>query len=100
MKRGVIDHFGGPVVVTVAEDDDPNRPKAIDGHEFVGLGRPSQRAAQHLLQADSTQSAHVRLDLSLLRLAQARLDEDPPVPGARELVPRRAGRRQRRWSIV
>jgi hypothetical protein len=40
-----------------------------DGHEFVGLGRPSRRAARHLLQADSTQSAHVRLDLSLLRLA-------------------------------
>jgi hypothetical protein len=40
-----------------------------DGHEFVGLERPSRRAAQHLLQADSTQSAHVRLDLSLLRLA-------------------------------
>jgi hypothetical protein len=66
----------------------------VGGHEFVGLGRPSRRDARHLLQADSTQSAHVRLDLSLLRLTRAQLDEDPPVPGARELVRRRAGRRQ------
>jgi hypothetical protein len=45
-------------------------------------------------QADSTQSAHVRPDVSLLRLARAQLDEDPSVPGAREFLRRRAGRRQ------
>jgi len=59
-----------------------------------GLGLPSRRDARHLLQADSTQSAHARLDLSLLRLARAQLDEDPSVPGVRELVRRRGGRRQ------
>jgi len=66
----------------------------VDGREFVGLGRPSRRDGRHLLQADSTQSAHVRLDLSLLRLARAQLDEDQSVPGARELVRRRADRRE------
>jgi len=34
------------------------------------------------------------LDLSLLRLARAQPGEEPSVPGARELVCRRAGRRQ------
>ena len=68
--------------------------KGVGSTVTSSSGSGARSGARHLLQADSTQSAHVRLDLSPLRLAQAQLDEDPSVPGARELVRRRAGRRQ------
>jgi hypothetical protein len=58
-----------------------------------GLRQPSRREAWHLLQADSTQSTHVRLDLSPLYLASS-VGEDPSMPGARERVHHRTGRRQ------
>jgi hypothetical protein len=79
------------------------RPGAVSASRMGNAGRrprvrraraPVAAHARHLLRADSAQSAHVRLDLSLLRLARAQLDEDPSVLGARELVRRRAGRRQ------